>query len=220
VAHEALSVFMNDSGEGASRLMDSIQAVKHLSDEELASKVATGSRSSFEELVSRYSSRLFYFLRHRFKTDQDIEDLIQETFLKAFRNIERFSPERKFSTWLYTIAIRQAISRFRSEKKISTSLDPASSPPGPEDIVIQKEESQNIWHLASKLGERQYEALWLHYGEDMPIKEMAKILNKKPITVRVLLHRARLNLGKRMEQPITSGKLAGTTSAAHKFSFL
>lgn len=200
--------------------MSNIQAVKQLSDEELASKVATGSRSSFEELVSRYSSRLFYFLRHRFKTDQDIEDLIQEIFFKAFRNIDRFNPERKFSTWLYTIAIRQAISRFRSEKKRSTSLDPSPSPPDPQEIVIQKEESQNIWHFASKLGERQYEALWLHYGEDMPIKEMAKILNKKPITVRVLLHRARLNLGKRMDLPIASGKIAGTTPAAHKFSFL
>lgn len=200
--------------------MSSISAVKHLSDEELASKVAAGSRSSFEELVFRYSSRLFYFLRHRFKTDQDIEDLIQETFLKAFRNIDRFNPERKFSTWLYTIAIRQAISRFRSEKKRATSLDPSSSPPDPQDIIIRKEESQNIWHLASKLGERQYDALWLHYGEDMPIKEMAKILNKKPITVRVLLHRARLNLGKRMDQSSASEKLAGTTPAAHKFSFL
>jgi RNA polymerase sigma-70 factor (ECF subfamily) len=200
--------------------MDNTQAVKNLSDEELASRVATGSRSSFEELVSRYSSRLFYFLRHRFKTDQDIEDLVQETFLKAFRNIQRFNPEKKFSTWLYTIAIRQAISRFRSEKKRSTSLEPAPSPPDPQEIVIQREESQNIWHMASKLGERQYEALWLHYGEDTPIKEMAKILNKKPITVRVLLHRARLNLGKRMGQPITSGKLAGTATTAHKFSFL
>jgi RNA polymerase sigma-70 factor (ECF subfamily) len=200
--------------------MDNTQAVKNLSDEELASRVATGSRSSFEELVSRYSPRLFYFLRHRFKTDQDIEDLVQETFLKAFRNIQRFNPEKKFSTWLYTIAIRQAISRFRSEKKRSTSLEPAPSPPDPQEIVIQREESQNIWHMASKLGERQYEALWLHYGEDTPIKEMAKILNKKPITVRVLLHRARLNLGKRMGQPITSGKLAGTATTAHKFSFL
>jgi RNA polymerase sigma-70 factor (ECF subfamily) len=202
--------------------MNSTSTVKHHSDEELAYQVAAGSRSSFEELVSRYSSRLFYFLRHRFKTDQDTEDLVQETFLKAFRNIDRFSPERKFSTWLYTIAIRQAISRFRSEKKRSTSLDPSPSPPDPQDIVIQKQESQNIWNMASKLGERQYEALWLHYGEDMPIKEMAKILDKKPITVRVLLHRARLNLAKRINQPIASasGNLAETTSATHKFSFL
>jgi RNA polymerase sigma-70 factor (ECF subfamily) len=200
--------------------MEINSAVKNLTDEELASKVTTGSLPSFEELITRYSSRLYYFLRFRLRTDEDIEDLIQETFLKAFHNIDRFSPEHKFSTWLYTIAIRLAISRFRSEKKRSVSLDPSPSPPDPQDIVIQKEASQNIWHLASKLGEQQYEALWLHYGEDIPIKDMAKILNKKPITVRVLLHRARQNLGKRMERPITSGKLAGTTHAAHKLSFL
>lgn len=200
--------------------MDDISTVKKISDEELASEVAAGSRSSFEELVSRFSSRLYYFLRYRFKTDQDIEDLIQETFLKAFRNIHRFNPEHRFSTWLYTIAIRQAISRFRAEKKRAVFLDPVPIPPEPQDILIQKKESQNIWKLASKLGEKQYEALWLHYGEDIPIKEMAKILDKKPITVRVLLHRARQNLGKMMGKPITSGKLAGTTTAAQKFSFL
>lgn len=200
--------------------MSGISAVKHLSDEELASQVAAGSRSSFEELVSRYSARLFYFLRHRFKTDQDIEDLIQETFLKAFRNIDRFNPERRFSTWLYTIAIRQAISRFRSEKKRASVLEPPPSPPDPQDVVIDKLESQNIWSLASELGQTQFEALWLHYGEDMPIKDMAKILDKKQITIRVLLHRARMNLAKRMVPPNAEGKLAGTTSAAHKFSFL
>jgi RNA polymerase sigma-70 factor (ECF subfamily) len=205
---------------GVSGSMKNTQVVKQLSDEELASRVAAGSRSLFEELIERYSSRLYYYLRHRFKTDQDIEDLIQDTFLKAFRNIDRFNPERKFSTWLYTIAIRLAISRFRSEKSRSKHPQPAPKIPDPQDIVIQKQESQNIWHLASKLGKRQYEALWLHYGEDMPIKEMAKILNKKPITVRVLLHRARLNLGKRMETSFASEKLAGATTAAHKFSFL
>jgi RNA polymerase sigma-70 factor (ECF subfamily) len=197
-----------------------IQDAKSISDEELASMVVVGSRSYFEELISRYSSRLFYFLRYKCKSDQDIEDLIQETFLKAYRSIDRFNPEHKFSTWLYTIALRLAISRFRAEKKKSSSLEPSPSPPDPQDIVIQKQESQNIWHLASKLGEAQYEALWLHYGEDIPIKEMAKILNKKPITVRVLLHRARQNLGKRMDQPILSGKLAGSSTTAHKFSFL
>ncbi len=193
---------------------------EHLSDEELASQVAAGSRSSFEELVSRYSSRLFYFLRHRFSADQEVEDLVQETFLKAFRNIDRFSPDRKFSTWLFTIAIRQAISRFRSENKKLSPIDLSASPPDPQDIVIKKEESQNIWHLARKLGNKQYEALWLHYAEEMSIREMAEIMKKKPITVRVLLHRARVNLAEKMDKPVASKKLAGTSTAAHKFSLL
>ncbi len=194
--------------------------VKNLSDEALAVKAAEGSRISFEELVSRYSPRLFYFLRHRTQTDQDIEDLVQETFLKAFKNIDRFNPEWKFSTWLYTIAVRQAISRFRSIKTAKSSLAATSSNPDPEEIVIQKEESQNIWKLANTLTKKQFEALWLHYAEDMPVKEIAKVTKKKSITVRVLLHRARLNLAKRIDRSSFAENLAGTTPVEHKFSFL
>ncbi len=200
--------------------MHEISMVKNLSDEALAVKAAEGSRISFEELVSRYSPRLFYFLRHRTETDQDIEDLVQETFLKAFKNIDRFNPEWKFSTWLYTIAVRQAISRFRSIKTAKSSLAATSSNPDPEEIVIQKEESQNIWKLANTLTKKQFEALWLHYAEDMPVKEIAKVTKKKSITVRVLLHRARLNLAKRIDRSSFAENLAGTTPVEHKFSFL
>jgi len=209
-----------EGNKEAGGVMSHPSAAGRLSDEELASRVAAGSRASFEELVSRYSPRLFCFLRPRFNSDQDIEDLIQETFLKAFRNIGRFDPEQRFSTWLYTIAIRQAVSRFRTEKKRSPFLDPLPAAQDPQEIVIRKEESQNIWRLAGELGDRQYEVLWLYYGEDMPIKEIAKILRKKPVTVRVLLHRARLNLGKRMDRAVASGEPAEAAPAAHKCSFL
>ena len=200
--------------------MDKVSTVKRLSDEELASKTAEGSRSLFEELVSRYSLRLFYFLRHRTETDQDIEDLVQETFLKAFKSIDRFDPEWKFSTWLYTIASREAISRHRSNKKMTFNPAFESSIPAPEEIVIRKQESQNIWELASTLPAKEYEALWLRYAEDMPIKDIARVTKKSPITVRVLLYRARLNLAERIDQSAFSNKPTGTTPVKEKFSLL
>jgi RNA polymerase sigma-70 factor (ECF subfamily) len=199
--------------------MDNIPTLEHLSDEELASRISEGSRSLFEELVSRYSMRLFYFLRHRTETDQDIEDLVQETFLKAFKSIDRFDPDRKFSTWLYTIASREAITRYRSNKKMKPNPVGTSSIPDPEDIVIQKEESQNIWALASTLPEKEYEAIWLRYAEEMPIKDIARVTKKSPITVRVLLYRARLKLAERIDQTGFSKKTAGANPAKHKFSF-
>lgn len=188
-------------------------------DEELARNVVDGCRFSFEEIVARYSSRLFHFLRHRTDTDQDIEDLVQETFLKAYKNMDRFNSEWKFSTWIYTIASRQAISRYRSNKS-KLSLPPVDPQPSdPQETVIKKEESENIWSLASELSRQQYKALWMHYAEEMSIKEMAKVMRKKPITVRVLLHRARVNLAKKMSSSVLSGKFAGATPAEHKFSF-
>lgn len=199
--------------------MSGISKLDHLSDEEVASKISEGSRFLFDELVSRYSMRLFYFLRHRSETDQDIEDLVQETFLKAYKGIGRYNPELKFSTWLYTIAAREAISRFRSKKMMEHDPVAVSSIPGPEEIVIRKEESQSIWALATGLPKKEYEALWLRYAEDMPIKDIARVTKKSPITVRVLLYRARQKLAERINRIGSSKKLAGANPAKHKFSF-
>lgn len=199
--------------------MDLTSSTKQLSDEELASRATTGSQTSFEELVCRYSLRLYHFLRHKTETDQDIEDLVQETFLKAFRNIDRYDSKRKFSTWLYTIAVRQAISRYRLNRP-KESFVPKNPSPDPQEALIQKEESQNLWYQARTLHPKEYEALWLRYAEDMSVKDIAKVLNKKPITVRVLLHRARLNLAQRIRPVAASENREGTASIEHKFSIL
>jgi RNA polymerase sigma-70 factor (ECF subfamily) len=200
--------------------MDNASKCIQLSDEKLALEAAAGSRASFEELIHRYSPRLFFFLRHKTDTDQDIEDLIQETFLKAFRNIDRFEAERKFSTWLYTIAVRSAISHHRIKKATRSHTESISPLPDPQDALIQKEESRNIWNLARRLKPMEYEALWLHYGEDMSVKDIAKVIKKTQISVRVLLHRARLNLARMMSKSSAYEKLAGPEPVEHKFSFL
>jgi len=199
--------------------MDKVTILKDLSDEELAADTAAGSRSSFEELILRYSPKLFYFLRHKTASDQNVEDLIQETFIKAFRNIDRFDPKRKFSTWLYTIAARQAVSLYRANKAKNPSLVTMASSQDPQEIIIRKQESQNLWILARKLSRKEYKALWLYYAEDMPVKNIAEIMKKKKVTVRVLLHRARTNLAKKMDKSVYSESVAGENPAEQKFSF-
>lgn len=200
--------------------MDIALQTKQVTDEELAVEVASGSPAAFEELVCRYSPRLFHFLRPRLSTSQDIEDLIQDTFLKAFRNIERYNPEYKFSTWLYTVAIRLAISHYRANKSKDLSSVPNPVPLDPEEIVTRKDQSQKMWALAKSLHERQYEALWLRYMEDMDVKEVALVMNKTQVQVRVLLHRARLNLGKKLNKSIHMTEINRSRSVKHKYSFL
>ena len=166
----------------------------HVSDEELALKCAAGDRSAYEELVCRYTSRLFHFLLPKIRSDQDVEDLVQETFLKTFSNIDRYNPEWRFSTWIYTTAGRLAISHYRRRKPEAVSRECRAREPGPEERVIQEQERQNIWITARQLSRKQYQTLWLRYTEDMPVKEIAQVLRMTPVQVRVLLHRARLKL--------------------------
>ncbi len=185
-------------------VMDALNEPQERTDEELAAQSAAGSRAAFEELVSRYSPRLFFFLRSRSESDEDIEDLMQETFLRVFQKIDRYDPERKFSTWLYTMAVRLAISRHRAKKPRPLPLDPdlpEHPSPGPQERLIQKEEAQarkNIWNLARTLKPSEYQALWLRYAEGLPVKDIAQAMNKTGLGVRTILHRSRQKLGQKL----------------------
>jgi DNA-directed RNA polymerase specialized sigma24 family protein len=179
------------------------------SDEELAAQAAAGSRTAFEELVSRYSPRLFYFLRSRTESDEDIEDLVQETF------------------WLFTLAVRLAISRHRSKKtRPESPLDPevAEHPsPGPQERLIRKEEAQeqkNIWNLARTLRPGEYRALWLRYAEGLPVKDIARAMNKTQLGVRALLHRSRLKLGEKLKTASPSAVPAEAVSVRRRLEIL
>jgi RNA polymerase sigma-70 factor (ECF subfamily) len=194
-------------------------------DEELAAEAAAGSRAAFEELVSRYTLRLFHFLRRRSGSAEDTEDIVQETFLRAYRNIDRYDARWKFSTWLYTVAGRLAVSRHRTIKVRTLGLDPESlacQSPGPQEFLAAKEEGdelrRNIWGLARTLRPSEYEALWLRYAEAMPVKEIARALGKTQVGVRALLHRSRLKLGKKLGGTGRATALDAVSPVEHKLS--
>jgi RNA polymerase sigma-70 factor (ECF subfamily) len=169
-------------------------------DEELACAARAGSDRSFEELARRYKRRLFVYLRPRLGSDEDAEDMVQETLLKLYRNIGNFDPRYRFSTWLYTSAGRLAIDSYRRGAAVRDKMvameggdvpDPAARPEG-------AGEESGIWEAARALGETRFRVLWLRYGEDMTIEEIAAVLRRTKLAVRVLLHRARTSLVERL----------------------
>lgn len=180
--------------------MADIDTTAEKTDEELARAAMDGSRRSFEELALRYKRRLFVYLRPRLGSDEDAEDMVQETFLKLYRNIGSYDPACRFSTWLYTSASRLAIDAFRKGKASRGKTvgiegreipDPAAGPDRAADGSL-------IWDEARALGEARFRVLWLRYGEDMTIEEIAAVLRRTKLAVRVLLHRARTGLAGRL----------------------
>lgn len=168
-------------------------------DEELAREARAGSRRSFEELALRYKRRLFVYLRPRLGSDQDAEDMVQETFLKLYRNIRNYDPDYRFSTWLYTSAGRLAISSYRKRKveEARSGMIVEAVSPDPEAGADAEAAASGLWNAARTLGGDQYRVLWLRYGEDLSVEEIAAVVGKTRLAVRLLLHRARTNLMKR-----------------------
>lgn len=161
--------------------------------EELAEQCKAGDRSAFEPLVQRLESRVTFFLYRMVGNMDDAADLAQDSFVKAYKNIHRYDSKYSFTTWLFTIAKRTALNYFRAarptvEFQEFTEVDETH----PGSLLESKDETRSLWSLAKRvLKPKQYEALWLRYGEDFTIEETARVMKTNQIRVRVLMHRAR-----------------------------
>jgi RNA polymerase sigma-70 factor, ECF subfamily len=165
------------------------------SPEELAQQACEGCADSSAALVELFHSRIYSYLARLTGNSADAADLTQETFVKAFASLRRFDPQRRFSTWLFTIAKRTSCNHLRSRRPY-VELDDTVADPGPSPDHAAAEREDSIWQLARRLKPLEYEALWLHYGEDLPVEDTARVLGISTLYTRVILHRSRRKLGK------------------------
>jgi RNA polymerase sigma-70 factor (ECF subfamily) len=171
--------------------------LQNLSDAQLATEAARAhSLHAFEEIVRRYQVPLRHFLQKRFPSRSDNDDILQDTFLKAWQSIHLYNPGLPLRTWLYTITYRTAVSQGRKDKN-TKPLNPALSAPQPSPGAgLQKEDDRhNLWNRAREvLSDEQFTALWLHYVDDLPAQDIARILERSWVSVKTLMHRARKKL--------------------------
>jgi len=167
--------------------------------EELARRAGEGCADSFTALVTRHGGSVFNYLLRMTGNPHDAEDLTQETFLKVFRSLGRADPPVAFTAWLFTIARRTALNHFRAARP-ADELDPetASGTPDPASVAAATDDRCSLWALAKRLKRRQFEALWLRYAEGLAVKEIARVMRLHSIHVRVLLHRGRHQLARRL----------------------
>jgi RNA polymerase sigma-70 factor, ECF subfamily len=182
-----------DSPDDTSSMMP---AEKSIAMEPLQPAVVVGVES-FGALVEQHQDRIYNFLRRMGLSEPDAEDITQDTFVKAFRALDRFQPVYSFSTWLFTIARRTAANHFRDRHATEELPEEIGGEhDDPSQALVKQDESQRLWREAKKLKPRLYEVLWLQYGEGLSIDETARVLNRSPLYVRVSLHRARNQLAK------------------------
>lgn len=158
-----------------------------LSDEQLVSRALGGAKDAFNQLILRHQRRLFRFLSSNAKCAADAEDALQHALLKAYLKLSSYNPKWRFTTWLFTIALRELRTLNRRATLGATSLQ-AHNQPAP---AAKDHSPGELWSAAKRLLKSQhYTALWLRYGEDLPARDIAKILKRPRIWVSVTLHRA------------------------------
>lgn len=175
-----------------------------LTPEQLALRAQKGSIAAFSALVELFDGRLFNFLLKRVGSAPDAEDLAQDTFVRAWQRIEQYNPRWRFSTWLFTIGSRLAASKYRDRPAPPAPLnvDYQQVRPPPADRLSRSEERRRVWTIVEEqLPAEQHAALWLRYAEDMSIGEVARVLGKSEVAVRVMLFRARGVLAPHLREP-------------------
>src|SRR5947209_1569968 len=183
-------------------------------DSEILALLATDLRHSYEQLVSIYWYRLKVFVLRWLESPQDAEDIVQESFVRAYYALERYPAERilalKIRPWLYKITWSvYCNSMERSKQQLSTPLDTSEDSAlleleddgyeQPEEAFENEERRRELVALVDTLPQRYREVVSLHYFEDLSYQEIADIFNQPAGTVRVSVHRGIAMLRKALE---------------------
>ncbi len=181
-------------------------ALNELSDEELMRQLQEGVEAAFNLLVERYRERLASYLYHFLHDDALTEDLLQETFLRVFRNRHSYEPIAKFSTWLYTIAGNLARSEYRRRKRHRTHSIYSQGEDGEYEMPIPTENlapdrfaergihSRRIHEALDRLSDDFREVIVLRDIQNLSYEEITEITGLPMGTVKSRINRARTKL--------------------------
>jgi len=159
-----------------------------------------GDEQAFTLLVERFQSPVYNLCYRMLGEPELAEDAAQETFWRAYQNIQRFDPQRSFITWLLSIAAHYCIdeSRKRRNTNIDLELLPEDSltdaAPLPEKMAAMSEEQRLLHGLLGQLSKPDRSAVILRYWYDFSEEEIARSLSLTVSAVKSRLHRARLQL--------------------------
>jgi len=175
-------------------------------DRELVERARAGERAAFDQLVARYQRRLLRLVLRLLRDPAEAEDVVQETFLKAYRALPRFRGEAAFYTWLYRIALngaRNAILRRRQRSGphgVAPSQLPAPVPEigTPESMLLSKQVVQAIDAALEALPLELRTAVVLREIEGLSYEEIAQIMECPLGTVRSRIFRAREAIARRL----------------------
>jgi RNA polymerase sigma-70 factor (ECF subfamily) len=169
---------------------------------EIIVKIQEGKGHLFKELIDRYRSQVAGIAYKMVGDYDDAKDITQMVFVKTFYNIKRFDTTKRFSTWLYRIAVNASIDYIRKFKKHKfEELDDVTEPKDatlatatPEQNYELKQLREHILEASQKLNDKQRTAFVLKDLEGLDIDEIAQIMGMPQATVRWYLHRARKHL--------------------------
>lgn len=192
-------------------------------DKEWIRETLEGNQEAYGRLIQKHTPLLYHMACRVLKNPQEAEDIVQDTFIEAFRHLSEFKHRSRFSTWLYTIALNRIRNMMRHSKVLRIySLDLRRSTrdghrpteimeksPGPEEIIQKQFEHEALQRAVLAMPPANRDIFTLYYFDHCSISEIAKKVSRPPATVKVYLHRARKWISRELQKSSVSSATVG-----------
>ncbi len=182
-------------------------------DREYVRRALEGDESAYAALVDKYQRALYYHIRKMVREEKEIDDLVQETFIKAFNALESYSEDYAFSTWLYRIATNHSIDYLRKKRLQTRSISkPVKTKEGhlemelpdltyrPDKHVVDDQRRELIQDAIDELPPKYYRVIILRHKQEKTYDEIAAQLDLPLGTVKAHIFRARKLLYKKLRE--------------------
>jgi len=173
--------------------------MKHLDDQFYLDKILKGDPASYAVLVNKYKDMVYSIAIKILRDADDAQDLAQECFITAYQQLHKYQGRSKFSTWLYTIVYRAAVTQLRQNKLDTTFIgdsvnEVSDSANNQFDQLQSKQVGQQVRIAIDRLPQTEALLVTLYYINDLPIKEIQEITGLFKSNIKIKLFRARKKL--------------------------
>ncbi|MGM0375771.1 MAG: RNA polymerase sigma factor [Bacteroidota bacterium] len=175
--------------------------MKTQDDKHIIKQVQKGDVAIYAVLVDKYKHMVFTLAMQIVKNEADAEEVAQDAFFKAYKALANFEGRSSFSTWIYSIAYREAISKLRKRRNKETSYDHEydshqnNTTIDKENEKLEQDDRTRFLKMAlARMKGEEATILTLFYFEEKKVAEIAKITELTVSNVKVILHRGRQNL--------------------------
>jgi|SRR5215472_6364045 RNA polymerase sigma-70 factor (ECF subfamily) len=186
-------------------------------DRAFVAKARAGDADAFRALVDLHSRGLFRLAFRMTGSEPDAEDVVQESFLRAYRQLGKFDERASFGTWLYRIAVNCALDLVRARKRRSEQQqtedsreDPVntaiSSHPGPDRLALSGELRERVAEAMNDLSAAERSAFVLRHFEGMRMEEVSRVLGCQPGAAKHSVFRAVQKLRRALEPLVSTAK--------------
>ncbi len=174
------------------------------SDESIVARVTNGDTDAYGVLMHRYEDKLLRYVVYLIHDSATAHDVVQETFIKTYKNLHGYNPKHKFSSWIYRIAHNEAMNAIKKTKHLSdtdiTELPELSYEPKLAESLDKALLAENVQGCISELEPKYREVIQLIYFERMKYDEASDVLHVPTSTIGVWLSRAKSRLKQICEQ--------------------